>query len=65
MPITTTTTTTTHSPYHVALATAWARYNSLSGRATAKQVARILGHCTIDELARMLAARGITVTVAQ
>ncbi len=50
-------------PYlqHQALAIAWARYNSASGKATEHQVARIMAHCTAQELERMLAERGVTV----
>ncbi len=46
---------------HQALAMAWARYNSLSGRATEKQTIRIMRQLSIADLARMLAERGVVV----
>ena len=46
---------------HDALATAWAAYNSLTGKATPKQVARIKQQLDAETLERMLAERGLRV----
>lgn len=50
-----------YQPRHVALAQAWARWNSASGRATPKQTARILKQLPADVLERMLRERGVEV----
>jgi len=46
---------------HQALAMAWARYNSASGRATATQTTRIMRQLSADVLERMLRERGVEV----
>jgi hypothetical protein len=46
---------------HRTLAIAWVSYNSLSGKASAKQVDRVLRQFDVDTLRRLLAERGITV----
>lgn len=46
---------------HEMLARQWAAYNSRSGRATPKQTALVMKQLTEDDLARMLAARGVKV----
>lgn len=43
--------------WHTALATAWAQYNSRSGKATPAQVDRIMRQLRVVELERMLADR--------
>jgi hypothetical protein len=46
---------------HQALAMAWARWNSATGRATATQTTRIMRQLSADVLARMLRERGVEV----
>ena len=54
---------TTHGRFieHMDLARAWVRYNSLSGRASEKQVSRVMQQLTVADLRRMLAERGVEV----
>lgn len=46
---------------HQALAIAWVRYNSRSGRASAAQTIRVQRQLSISDLERMLGERGIEV----
>ena len=46
---------------HQALAMAWARYNSRSGRATAAQTSRIMRQLTVADLERMLTERNVKI----
>jgi hypothetical protein len=50
---------TQDSTQHEALAMAWAMYNSRSGKASAKQVQKIMRQLSVADLTRMLAERGI------
>lgn len=45
---------------HKDLAMLWARWNGQRG--TDKQLARIMSHCSADELRRMLVERGVAVS---
>lgn len=47
---------------HRTLATRWAAYNSASGRASTKQVDRIIQQLSHMDLIRMLAERNVSVT---
>lgn len=42
---------------HMDLAILWCQWNGQRG--TAKQAARVMAHCSFDELARMLRERGV------
>lgn len=42
---------------HMALADAWVRYNSRSGKASEKQTLKVMDQLTADDLRRMLAER--------
>jgi hypothetical protein len=44
---------------HEALASVWAAYNSLNGKAAPKQVARIMKQCDAPTLERLLGERGL------
>ncbi len=46
---------------HQALAMAWVRYNSRSGRTTEKQEMRVMRQLSVSDLERMLAERGVVV----
>jgi hypothetical protein len=44
---------------HMALAAAWVRYNSRTGKATEKRILAVMGHLTVADLERMLGERNI------
>lgn len=48
--------------HHQALAIVWVRYNSTSGRWTERQVIKVMRQLGIEDLERMLSARGYVIT---